>query len=251
MGLSQQSAQAEASAAHATVFTSTTPTTQTGEIKETNPERVFVLPQGNNLLTSMTKLRSAATTTRNFFPAFEKVSAQLISSALDLLETEAVDVVTPTGGVFRGMKEVLPVCGISILRAGASFESGLRKMYHGPLSFGKILIQRDETTCLPSYLYSNFPKGIESMTVLILEPMLATGASASMAIDLVKGTGVLEKNIVFVNLLASRFGLNVLTTKFPDMRLVTAAIDEEMTPSNHISPGLGDFGDRFYGTAES
>ncbi|KAJ5947056.1 hypothetical protein N7466_000071 [Penicillium verhagenii] len=90
-------------------------------------------------------------------------------------------------------------------------------------------------------------RGHES-SVLILEPMLATGGSACVAIDTIKANGVAEENIVFVNILASQRGIRILLDRFPSIRLVTAAIDNELTPSNHISPGLGDFGDRFYGT---
>ncbi|CAM1505928.1 Fc.00g115650.m01.CDS01 [Cosmosporella sp. VM-42] len=219
------------------------------KITATIPPQVVVLPQGNHLLSSMTKLRNSETATKEFFDAFEIVSSQLIASALDSLPTEAVDVVTPTGGIFKGTKQVTHVCGVSILRAGASFETVLRNLYTGPLSFGKILIQRNEETSLPYHLYSNFPRGVAEMTVFLLEPMLATGASACMAVDKVRASGVPERNIVFVNLLASREGLSILTTRHPEMHVVTAAIDEELTASKHITPGLGDFGDRFYGTS--
>ncbi|KAJ4209712.1 hypothetical protein NW759_013356 [Fusarium solani] len=78
--------------------------------------------------------------------------------------------------------------------------------------------------------------------------MLATGGSASKAIEVLKENGVAEKDIVFVNLIASRTGLEAIMNRFPELLFVTAAIDEDMTPGRHIVPGLGDFGDRYYGT---
>ncbi|KAH7033479.1 uracil phosphoribosyltransferase [Microdochium trichocladiopsis] len=217
--------------------------------------RVVVLPQGNTLKSAMTVMRDLSTECRQFTETVERVSDMLISAAIDMIPTEDIQVQTPTGAKFAGSKHTTPVCGISILRAGASIENALRRVYQsvkplGPLCFGKILIQRNEETSLPHFLYSKFPSKIESATVLILEPMLATGGSAAMAIEKLKTLGgVPEDKIIFVNILASRYGVAKLMTKFPQLRIVTAAIDEELTvPSNHISPGLGDFGDRFYGT---
>ncbi|KAJ5672356.1 hypothetical protein N7507_001483 [Penicillium longicatenatum] len=196
----------------------------------------------------MTILRDSNTTVATFADVTERVGDQLISAALDLLSSEATKVTSPTGAEYQGIKETREVCGVSILRAGASLENALRRGYTGPLSFGKLLIQRDESTSLPTLYYSKFPTGIASKTVFILEPMLATGGSACAAIDAIKEAGVIEENIIFVNVLAAQHGVRVLFDRFPSIRLVTAAIDDELTPSNHISPGLGDFGDRFYGT---
>ncbi|KAI1372218.1 uracil phosphoribosyltransferase-domain-containing protein [Hypoxylon crocopeplum] len=217
-------------------------------VAHTMQQRVTVLQQGNYLLSQMTTIRSSETTNAAFCNAFEQVASQLITTALDFVPIESVEVVTPTGRTFRGARQVKPVCGVSILRAGASFEHVLRKAYDGPLSFGKVLIQRDEKTSLPTYLYSNLPKNITSSTVLVLEPMLATGGSSSKAIEILKEAGVCEENMIFVNLLAAKKGVNEVLSRFPGLRLVTAAVDDELTASNHIAPGLGDFGDRFYGT---
>ncbi|KAJ5647611.1 hypothetical protein N7490_003983 [Penicillium lividum] len=210
--------------------------------------RISLLPQGNHLLSLMTLLRDSNTNVATFADVTERVGDQLISAALDLLPANVTKVVSPTGAEYQGIRETTEVCGVSILRAGASLENAMRRGYTGPLSFGKLLIQRDESTSLPTLYYSKFPAGIASKTVFILEPMLATGGSACAAIDSIKANGVAEENIIFINILASRHGISVLFDRFPSIRLVTAAIDEELTLSNHIKPGLGDFGDRFYGT---
>ncbi|CAG9956838.1 unnamed protein product, partial [Clonostachys rosea f. rosea IK726] len=211
---------------------------------------VTVLPQTKYLVSLMTVIRDAQTGCPAFVDAFEKVCTQLMPAALELLPTESRDVTTPTGTVFSGLSHSQPICGVSILRAGASMENSLRNSYLGPLSYGKILIQRDEETCLPHYVYCKLPKDIANKKVLILEPMLATGGSAAKAIEVLKDNGVQEPNIIFVNLVASRKGLDVVTKKFPAMQIVTAAVDNDLTASNHIAPGLGDFGDRFYGTTD-
>jgi uracil phosphoribosyltransferase len=131
-------------------------------------------------------------------------------------------------------------------------ESRLIVSKSGPLSFGKILIQRDEETCQPTLFYSKFPPNMTSQStllpqntskarladidtcslgVMILEPMLATGGSACAAIDVIKAQGVPEENIIFVNVLASQVGVERLFSRFPGIRLVTAAVDEHLTPT--------------------
>ncbi|KAL4907260.1 hypothetical protein BDW74DRAFT_176041 [Aspergillus multicolor] len=215
---------------------------------DVNPDRVTILPQGNHLLSLMTTIRSKSTSSKAFAGAFDRVSDLLIAAALDLVPTEPVTVETPTGWAYEGRRQTKPVCGVSILRAGASFESALRRAYGDNLSMGKLLIQRNEETSLPVHLYSKLPENIGTQTVLILEPMLATGGSAATAINVLKEKGVREEDIIFVNLVASRHGLRTIMGAFPGLRLVTAAIDGDLTGSNHIAPGLGDFGDRFYGT---
>lgn len=211
-------------------------------------ERVTLLRQGNYLLSLMTVIRDELTTSNAFAAAFDRISDLLIAAALDLLPTERLTIRTPTGWTYEGRRQVKPVCGVSILRAGASFETALRRAYGENLSMGKLLIQRNEETSLPVHLYSKLPAGIAEQSVLILEPMLATGGSAIKAIDVLKEKGVCEEDIVFVNLVASKKGLETIMQRFPRLRLVTAAVDEALTVSNHIAPGLGDFGDRFYGT---
>ncbi|KAL4736731.1 uracil phosphoribosyltransferase-domain-containing protein [Aspergillus similis] len=211
-------------------------------------QRVTLLRQGNYLLSLMTVIRDELTTSNAFAAAFDRISDLLIAAALDLLPTERLTVRTPTGWTYEGRRQVKPVCGVSILRAGASFETALRRAYGENLSMGKLLIQRNEETSLPVHLYSKLPAGITEQSVLILEPMLATGGFAIKAIDVLKDKGVREEDIVFVNLVASRKGLETIMQRFPRLRLVTAAVDEALTVSNHIAPGLGDFGDRFYGT---
>ncbi|KAI9148270.1 Uracil phosphoribosyltransferase [Paramyrothecium foliicola] len=212
--------------------------------------QVTVLPQTNYLLSLMTILRSSDTDSLPFVDAFDKVCGQLVPAALNLLPFESLKVDTPTGSSFSGSKLTEPICGVSILRAGASMETALRNASLGPISFGKILIQRNEETCLPREIYCKLPRDIEKRTVVVLEPMLATGGSAAKALDTLKSHGVREDKIIFLNLVASKKGLERVTAGYPALRIVTAAVDDNLTASNHIAPGLGDFGDRYYGTAD-
>jgi len=111
---------------------------------------------------------------------------------------------------------------------------------------GKILIQRDEDTCLPKLFYDKLPEDIASRWVLLLDPMFATGGSAIMAVEVLKSRGVPEDRILFLNLIASPQGISNFAAQFPKTRVVTAFIDQGLDDKNYIIPGLGDFGDRFY-----
>ncbi|KAL2004563.1 hypothetical protein VTN00DRAFT_3448 [Thermoascus crustaceus] len=221
--------------------------TPNGSAKLTS-SNVTVLRDTQQLRCWMTTIRDATTQGPVFVRAVEQVSRVLMYEALNLVPSESVEVKTPTGGVYTGARTTMGVCGVSILRAGASLEQGLRDCWSGSLNFGKILIQRDEETALPTLLYSKFPSDIKDRFVLLLEPMLATGGSASKAIALLKDQGVPESHIVFVNVIASVHGLDIITKQFPQLNIVTAAIDDDLDAKQRIMPGLGDFGDRFYGT---
>ncbi|KAJ1329701.1 uracil phosphoribosyltransferase [Microdochium nivale] len=154
--------QATTPLSHPAGATTTAAAAETATMDHKDTDRVVVLPSGNALRSAMTVLRDMNTGCRQFTETVERVSDMLISAAIDMIPTEDLEVQTPTGAKFAGSKHTEPVCGISILRAGASIENALRRVYQGPLCFGKILIQRDEETSKPHFLYSKFPSKIES-----------------------------------------------------------------------------------------
>ncbi|CAL00873.1 hypothetical protein CBS115989_1132 [Aspergillus niger] len=211
-------------------------------------DRITVLEQDRSLLNLMTIIRDVNTNDRDFSAAVEKVVRRLITSALGHVPAEEYTVTTPINKPYTGIRFTKGVCGVSILRAGACMEQALRDTWTGPLSFGKLLIQRDEETSIAKIYYSKLPAGITDDIVLLLEPMLATGGSVIKAVENLTSNGVPEESIVLVNVVSSQKGLDVISGKFPGLKVVAAAVDAELTAQNYISPGLGDFGDRYYGT---
>ena len=114
---------------------------------------------------------------------------------------------------------------------------------------GKILIQRNEETAEPVLYYSKLPSFISERPVLLVDPMLATGGSAICALDvLVNDFHVPPQNIVFMNVVAAPEGIERLCSAYPDVKLVTLQIDEGLDEKKYIIPGLGDYGDRYFGT---
>ncbi|PWY83601.1 PRTase-like protein [Aspergillus heteromorphus CBS 117.55] len=211
-------------------------------------DRISVLEQDRSLLNLMTIIRDQTTSDRDFSSAVEKVVRRLIASALNHVPAEEHTITTPLNATYTGVRFTKGVCGVSILRAGACMEQALRDTWTGPLSFGKLLIQRDEETSIAKIYYSKLPASITKDVVLLLEPMLATGGSVIKAVETLTGNGVPEDSIVLVNVVSSRKGLDVVSGRFPGLKIVSAAVDMELTAQNYISPGLGDFGDRYYGT---
>ena len=115
------------------------------------------------------------------------------------------------------------------------------------IAIGKILIQRDEATAEPMFYYTKLPTNIKKMKrVYLLDPMLATGGSASMAVDKIVENGVPASNITFINLVCCKEGINRLQRDHPDINILTAHIDPILNGNKYIIPGLGDYGDRYF-----
>jgi uracil phosphoribosyltransferase len=125
------------------------------------------------------------------------------------------------------------ICGVSIMRAGEAMEQGLRDCCRS-VRIGKILIQRDEETSKPRLFYDKLPEDISERWVLLLDPMFATGGSATMAVDVLKSRGVPEDRILFLNLIASPEGIDVFAKRFPKLRIVTAFIDQVSIPPSCV-----------------
>lgn len=111
------------------------------------------------------------------------------------------------------------------MRAGEAMEQGLRDCCRS-VRIGKILIQRDEETCKPKLFYDKLPEDIAERFVLLLDPMFATGGSATMAVEVLMSRGIPEDRILFLNLIASPEGIAQFAVRFPKLRVITAFVDE-------------------------
>ena len=118
------------------------------------------------------------------------------------------------------------------------------------IAVGKILIQRDEShpDKIAKLFYCKLPPDVASRFVLLCDPMLATGGSAICAINKLVEAGVPQKHIIFLNVVSSPEGVAALYSAFPDVKIVSAALDEKLNEHKYIVPGLGDYGDRYFNT---
>lgn len=140
-------------------------------------------------------------------------------------------------------------CVVVILRAANCMLNETLSVLPGA-STGFVLIQRDEGSRekLPIYYYSKFPKEMAGKRILLVDPMLGTGGSAITAIQSILKAGGKEENIVFINLVGCERGISAVLKEFPSVRIVTAQVDGGMNEDLYLVPGIGDFGDRYYGT---
>jgi uracil phosphoribosyltransferase len=186
------------------------------------------------------------------FVKFAKRSMRILAEdALAEFNTQTVEIETPCGP-FQGtaMMDPTKICAVSIIRSGDALLEVVREC-EPAIKVGKILIQRDEThpDKIPKLFYSKMPPGVSQNHVLLCDPMLATGGSAVMALTvLVNDYKVDPSSIVFANMICCPEGLVAVATAFPQIKIVTACIDDGLNKEKFIIPGLGDYGDRFFNT---
>ncbi|EGC34634.1 uracil phosphoribosyltransferase [Dictyostelium purpureum] len=212
---------------------------------ETN--NVVVLKSSRQLKGLFTIIRNRDTKREDFIFYSDRIIRLLIEEGLNCLPFEETTITTPTGAEYNGVSFASKICGVSIVRAGESMEAGLRAVCKH-IKIGKILIQRDEETAMPKLLYAKLPNDIAKRHVLLLDPMLATGGTVTQAIEVLLERGVKEENIVFINLVAAPEGIKYFQDRHPKVKIVTGEIDERLNEKKYIMPGIGDFGDLYFGT---
>jgi uracil phosphoribosyltransferase len=192
----------------------------------------------------LTILRDKNTSYSEFRSVLRRVGVILAYHALYELPLKSREIETPieqTEGSDLGTEVIV----VPILRAGLALVDGVTG-FIPEARVGHLGMYRDEETHEPVDYYSNLPKGIEDAFVLLVDPMLATGGSADDAITYLKKQGA--QHIHFVSLIAAPEGIQRLEEKHPDVPIITAAVDRKLNDDAFIVPGLGDAGDRFFGT---
>lgn len=193
----------------------------------------------------ITILRNKATGTNEFRSVVEEISMLIGYEALRNLELTEIEVETPIETamcpVIAGRKQAI----IPILRAGLGMVGGLLKLMP-TAKVGHIGLCRDEETFEPHEYYCKLPASIDSRKTFVVDPMLATGGSAIAAIDFIKQRG--GQDISFLCIIAAPEGLEKLAKAHPDIKIYVGNLDRELNDHAYICPGLGDAGDRIFGT---
>lgn len=194
--------------------------------------------------TKLTRLRDKHTQPAEFRRLVRELGMLMVFEATRTLETAPAHIETPMAG-YEGKALARPIIIAPILRAGLGLADGVHYLLP-EASTGHIGISRNEETALPQSYYLHLPPGIEKADVLLVDPMLATGGSAIAAIDKIKERGA--KNIRFICLVSCVPGVERLRAAHPDVPIFTAEIDPVLNERSYIVPGLGDAGDRYFGT---
>lgn len=199
--------------------------------------------------TYLTILRDRTTEKPTFRHATEQVSLLLAGQAGQFVKRQQVKLSTPltetTGEVFTEALIIVP-----ILRSGLAMLPPFLKFFpHASVGF--FGMRRDETTKKPHLYYEQLPKTTPEHTVIIIDPMIATGGSGVLALEQIQARHIPEKNIVYVGIIAAPEGVERLKKTAPGMHLVIGHVDERLNRDAFIVPGIGDFGDRYFGTEHS
>lgn len=192
----------------------------------------------------LTIIRDKNTSTAGFREAVKRVSVILAYHALQDLPLQAINIETPVQAT-QGHSIDQNVVVVPILRAGLSLVDAIMQ-FMPEVTVGHLGMYRDEETFQPVDYYSNIPGNVKNSLVLVVDPMLATGGSADDAITHLKKEGA--QHLRFISLISAPEGIDLLQKKHSDVPIITSAIDKKLNDDAFIVPGLGDAGDRYFGT---
>jgi len=192
----------------------------------------------------MALIRDKHTPTKVFRDNVSEISGLLTFEITKNLETKKVVIETPLASIEVNVLN-RPIVIVPILRAGLGMVDGISNIIP-TAKIGHIGMYRDEFSLTPVTYYAKLPKEIKDGVSLVVDPMLATGGSASACISLLKQKGAYK--IIFVGLVGCEVGIKKLLTEHPDVEIFLASIDDYLNEKGYIVPGLGDCGDRLFGT---
>lgn len=200
-------------------------------------ERFLIMPMNDQIRELQTVIRDKRTSRGNFKFFADRLIRLVVEEGLNQLPIEKVEVRTPTGHIFGGIRYLKGNCGVSIVRSGESMEQGLRDCCRS-IRIGKILIESDENNQARA-LYAKFPRDISQRRILLLYPIMSTGLAVIESVKVLLNHGVKEDNLILLNLFSSPKAAKLINAKFPKMIVLTSDI-------NPVCPNH--FGHRYFGT---
>ncbi|XP_055041535.2 uridine-cytidine kinase-like 1 isoform X1 [Misgurnus anguillicaudatus] len=212
------------------------------------PKTLSVMESTPQVRGMHTIIRNKETSRDEFIFYSKRLMRLLIEHALSFLPLKPVSVETPQGSVYEGKRlSGKRITGVSILRAGETMEQALMAVCKD-IRLGKILIQTNHDTGEPELHYLRLPKDITEDYVILMDSTVSTGAAALMAVRVLLDHDVQEDKIFLLSLLMAEMGVHSVAYAFPKVRIITTAVDKKVSDEFHIIPGIGNFGDRYFGT---
>lgn len=200
-------------------------------------ERFMLMPLNDQIRELQTVIRDKETSRGDFKFYADRLIRLVVEEGLNQLPIEKIDVMTPTGHIFKGIRYLKGNCGVSIVRSGESMEQGLRDCCRS-IRIGKILIESDENN-QARVLYAKFPPDIAERKILLLYPIMSTGLAVIESVKVLLNHGVKEENLILLNLFSSPRGARLISRTFAKMSVLTSDI-------NPVCPNH--FGQRYFGT---
>ena len=255
---------------------------QRAAFKARRPASLHVLPQTKQLIGLHTIIRNRETQRDAFIFYADRIMRLVTEHALTLMPYEDVIVATVSGSssgsgsgndssssssccssskgsdsgsgsgngnTFLGKRRMKKLAAVSVMRAGLTMESAVRSVL-GAVPLGKVLIQTNAETLNPELHYCKVPRDLSGRCVLVLDATVSSGAAALMAIRVLLDHGVSEADIYFLTLITSPKGAATIAYAFPKVTIVASAVDNGTDHNNHLLPGIGNFGNRYFGTEE-
>jgi len=192
----------------------------------------------------LTLLRRKETSTKDFRETLEEIAGLMAYEITRDLPVRQITIETPLG-ICETQELAMDIVIVPVLRAGLGMVDGIRNLIPAA-RVGHIGMYRDHVTLKPMTYYSKFPDNIPVAVVMVLDPMLATGGSASAAIQVLKDQGA--RTIKLVCVVGAPEGVDRIRKDHPDVQIYLAGFDEKLNEHGYIVPGLGDAGDRLFGT---
>lgn len=190
-------------------------------------------------------IRDKNTTTKQFREVIGEIATLMAFEAFKDIPTQTVTVETPLETVEQTVVKENSIAIVPILRAGLGMVDGILTLFPAA-KVGHIGMYRNEETLEPQEYYCKLPQGIEDKVVMLVDPMLATGGSANDAIALLKKRGC--KHIKFLAIIGAPEGVEKVHSEHPDVEIYVSTLDRQLNENGYILPGLGDAGDRIFGT---
>jgi uracil phosphoribosyltransferase len=194
----------------------------------------------------ISQLRRKELTRAEFRLHAHQLAHCLAQQAVDHLKPTPIKVTTPFGKA-DGIAFTQPLVLVPILRSGLVLLPAFVELFPDA-AIGCVGLRRDEKTAIATLYYNNLPKLTGNEQIIMLDPMIATGGSSCATLEILTKQGIAQRNILFVAVIAAQQGLDVVKNAFPGITTIVAAVDKELNPKKFIVPGLGDFGDRYFGT---
>ena len=211
------------------------------------PNNLYIVEDAPQVRGLQAIVRDSAADRDDFVFYSKRLMRILIEKAMALLPFQPYSCFTPQGSKYTGVRFNGSLCGVSILRAGEALEDALVSVCKD-VKIGKILIQTNPDTTEPELHYLRLPKDISSSHVILMDATVSTGAAALMALRILLDHDVKEENIMFSSLIMAKSGVHTIAHAFPKVKIVTTAVDAETNEHYHIVPGIGNFGNRYFGT---
>jgi uridine kinase len=225
-----------------------------GKLQQPELRRIYpnleVIPSNFQIRGMHTLIRDRETKTADFVFYADRLLRLVVEAGLGHLPFKEHAVMTPTDHPYVGVEFAKKICGVSVIRSGESMENALRACCKG-VKIGKILVHRVGDRLVEGcgekeIVYEKLPVDIAERYVLLMDPILGTGGSATRAMQVLLDKGVQEGKILFLTLIAAPEGIHALCRRYPKMKLITSEIDERIDGNFRVVPGVGEFGDRYF-----